>query len=178
MPGKKGCLCPKPQNSHYCLSSLSIYWARVGIPDYQCPDHGTEFHILAARYLRCDPLHELRPGKLIQLSTTMFYIFMDNYLTSRFAYGSLGGMMMLTIGVAMGFSSTFLVAPAQKSFSKQSILMFNFLVAGACTAAFIASPTALFCFVPVFISCFVFGIAYPTILGLFPPVSAMKNRVG
>lgn len=76
-------------------------------------------------------------------------------------------MMMLTIGAAMGFSSTFLVAPAQKRFSKQSILMFNFLVAGACTAVFIASPTALFCFVPVFISYFVFGIAYPTILVLF-----------
>lgn len=26
----------------------------------------------------------------IQLSTTTFYIFMDNYLTSRFAYGSWG----------------------------------------------------------------------------------------
>jgi DHA1 family tetracycline resistance protein-like MFS transporter len=105
---------------------------------------------------------------MLQLCSTTFYIFVDNYLTSRFGYGSLGGsMVMLTIGIAMLFSSTFLVAPAQNRFSKQSILMFNFLVSGASVAVFIASPAALICFVPVFVIFFFFGIAYPTILGLF-----------
>jgi DHA1 family tetracycline resistance protein-like MFS transporter len=102
------------------------------------------------------------------ITNVTFYIFVDNYLTSRFGYGSLGGsMVMLTIGVALAFSSTFLVAPVQKRFGKQSILMVNFLVWGVCTAIFIASPVAIFCFVPVFVFYFIFGVSYPTFLGLY-----------
>ena len=38
---------------------------------------------------------------MLQLCSTTFYIFVDNYLASRFGYGSLGGsMVMLTIGIA------------------------------------------------------------------------------
>jgi MFS family permease len=97
-----------------------------------------------------------------------FYIFADNYLTSRFGYGALGGsMVMLTIGVALAFSSTFLVAPVQKRIDKKTILSANFLVWALCTVAFIASPVAILCFIPVFIFYFVFGISYPTFLGLY-----------
>jgi MFS family permease len=35
------------------------------------------------------------------ITNITFYIFLDNYLTSRFGYGALGGsMVMLTIGVS------------------------------------------------------------------------------
>jgi len=102
------------------------------------------------------------------ITNVTFYIFVDNYLTSRFGYDTLGGsMVMLTIGVALAFSSTFLVAPVQKRMNKQSIISINFLVWAACTAAFIASPVAILCFVPVFIFYFVFGMSYPTFLGLY-----------
>ena len=102
------------------------------------------------------------------ITNVTFYIFADNYLTSRFGYGTLGGsMVMLTIGVALAFSSTFLVVPAQQRVDKQSIITITFLVWALCTAAFIASPVAILCFVPVFIFYFVFGIAYPTFLGLY-----------
>jgi predicted MFS family arabinose efflux permease len=102
------------------------------------------------------------------IANVTFYVFVDNYLTSRFGYGTLGGsMVMLTIGVALAFSSTFLVAPVQKRVGKQTIVAVNFLVWAACTAAFIASPLALLCFVPVFIFYFIFGISYPTFLGLY-----------
>ncbi|MDN3721682.1 MFS transporter [Roseibium salinum] len=38
------------------------------------------------------------------IANMSFYIFVDNYLTSRFDYGTLGGsMVMLTIGVALAF---------------------------------------------------------------------------
>jgi predicted MFS family arabinose efflux permease len=97
-----------------------------------------------------------------------FYIFVDNYLTSRFGYGALGGsMVMLTIGVALAFSSSFLVVPVQKRLDKQTILRANFLVWAICTAGFIASPVAILCFIPVFVFYFVFGVSYPTFLGLY-----------
>jgi MFS family permease len=102
------------------------------------------------------------------IANLSFYIFVDNYLTSRFGYGTLGGsMMMLTIGVALAFSSTFLVVPAQKRFSKEAILGTTFVVWTISAAAFVASPVALLTFFPVFCFYFAFGISYPTFLGLY-----------
>ena len=102
------------------------------------------------------------------IANVTFYIFVDNYLTSRFGYGTLGGsMIMLTIGVALAFSSTFLVVPAQKRFNKQTIVAVNFITWAVCAAAFIASPVAILCFLPVFLFYFVFGVSYPTFLGLY-----------
>ncbi|MEO9774246.1 MFS transporter [Roseibium sp.] len=105
---------------------------------------------------------------LFHIANMSFYIFVDNYLTSRFGYGTLGGsMVMLTIGFALAFSSTFLVVPAQKRFSKEAILGLTFTVWALSAAAFIAAPNALLTFIPVFCFYFVFGIAYPTFLGLY-----------
>ncbi len=102
------------------------------------------------------------------VANVTFYIFVDNYLTSRFGYGELGGSMaMLTIGVALALSSTFLVVPAQKLFDKRSIIMANLLIWAACAAAFIVSPVAILCFVPIFIFYFVFGISYSTFLAVY-----------
>ncbi|MEM9635515.1 MAG: MFS transporter [Pseudomonadota bacterium] len=102
------------------------------------------------------------------IANLSFYIFVDNYLTSRFGYGTLGGsMVMLTIGAALAFSSTFLVVPAQKCFSKEAILGITFVVWAISAAAFVASPVAILTFIPVFCFYFVFGIAYPTFLGLY-----------
>jgi predicted MFS family arabinose efflux permease len=111
------------------------------------------------------------------IANVTFYIFVDNYLTSRFGYETLGGsMIMLTIGVALAFSSTILVAPAQRRFDKQTIVVVNFIVWAACTAAFIVSPVAILCFVPVFIFYFVFGVAYPTFLGLYSASVSDKEQ--
>ncbi len=52
-------------------------------------------------------------------------------------------MVMLTIGAALAFSSTFLVAPVQKRVDKQTIVAVNLIVWAACTAAFSASPVAI-----------------------------------
>lgn len=105
---------------------------------------------------------------LFHIANVTFYVFVENYLTSRFGYGEFGGsMVMLTIGVALAISSTFLVAPVQQRVGKQTIIGVTFLVWAASTAAFIASSNAVLCFVPVFIFYFIFGVSYPTILGLF-----------
>lgn len=105
---------------------------------------------------------------LFMVAHMMFYIFVDNYLTSRFGYGTLGGsMVMLTIGFALAFSSTFLVAPVQRLLNKQIIVSGTLFIWAICTAAFVASPVAILCFIPVFVFYFVFGLAYPTFLGLY-----------
>jgi len=102
------------------------------------------------------------------VANVTFYIFMDNYLTSAFGYGIVGGSVaMLVIGVALAFSSTFLVAPAQQRFSKQQIIGFSLTVMVVSAIAFIASPVAPFCYVPIFAFYFFFGVSYPTMLGIF-----------
>ncbi|MEP3275679.1 MAG: MFS transporter [Stappiaceae bacterium] len=102
------------------------------------------------------------------VANVTFYIFMDNYLTSAFGYGTLGGSAaMLVIGLALATSSTFLVAPVQKRFDKQRIIGFSLLIWVLAGIAFISSPIAILCFVPIFVTYFVFGVSYPTLLGIY-----------
>lgn len=102
------------------------------------------------------------------ITNITFYVFILNYMTSRFGYGTLGGsMIMLTIGVALAFSSTFLVVPVQARLGKRAILAVNFAIWAACGTAVLLTNTAALVFIPVFIFYFSFGISYPTFLGLF-----------
>jgi DHA1 family tetracycline resistance protein-like MFS transporter len=102
------------------------------------------------------------------VANVTFYIFIDNYLTSAFGYGVVGGSaVMLVIGFALAFSSTFLVKPAQERFDKTSIVGVTLAVWAVAALAVSGSPIAVLCFVPVFVFYFCFGVAYPTVLGLF-----------
>ena len=102
------------------------------------------------------------------VSNVTFHIFIDNYLTSAFGYGVIGGSVaMLVIGVALATSSTFLVKPAQKRFSKRKIVQASLLTMVICSLAFALIEIAPLTFVPVFLFYFLFGVAYPTLLGLF-----------
>ena len=102
------------------------------------------------------------------LANMTFYIFIDNFMASRFDYGTLGtSMVMLTIGAALALSSTFLVVPAHRRFDKKTILAVNFVVWAVAALVVIAAPAALLCFLPIFAFYFVFGISYPTLLAMF-----------
>lgn len=102
------------------------------------------------------------------IANVTFYVFVDNFLTSAFGYGVIGGSVaMVVIGVALAFSSTFLVKPAQERFSKHAIIYTSLVVMVICGFAFAFSPSGVFSYVPVFFFYFLFGIAYPTLLGLF-----------
>ena len=102
------------------------------------------------------------------VANVTFYVFIDNYLTSAFGYGIIGGSaVMLVIGFALAFSSTFLVKPTQERFDKRRIITVTMVVWAVMALAVAASPVALLCFVPVFLFYFCFGVAYPTMLGLF-----------
>ena len=102
------------------------------------------------------------------VANVTFYIFVENYLTSAFGYGTIGGSVaFLVIDIAVAYSSTFLVGPVQKRLDKQWIVGFSLIVMAISAIAYIASPIANLCYVPVFIFYFFVGVAYPTLLGIF-----------
>jgi DHA1 family tetracycline resistance protein-like MFS transporter len=102
------------------------------------------------------------------IANVTFYIFIDNYLTSAFGYGVVGGSVaMLVIGVALAISSTFLVKPAQSRFGKRAIIGGSLVTMVVSSLAFILLPGAYLIFVPIFLFYFMFGLSYPTLLGIF-----------
>ncbi len=105
---------------------------------------------------------------LFMIANVTFYIFVDNYLTSAFGYGVLGGSIaMLVIGVALATSSTFLVKPVQSRFAKQYIVGSASAVMVICSLAFVLIPVGWLTYIPIFLFYFLFGVAYPTLLGMF-----------
>jgi DHA1 family tetracycline resistance protein-like MFS transporter len=71
------------------------------------------------------------------------------------------------IGIAVAFSGRFLVGPAQQRFDKEWIVAASQAVMVISSIAYIASPIAALCYVPVFVFYLLFGVSYPTLLGLF-----------
>lgn len=105
---------------------------------------------------------------LFMIANVTFYIFIDNYLTSAFGYGEIGGSVaMLVIGVALATSSTFLVKPVQARVDKRRIIGASLFVMIGSALAFALLPVAVLTFIPVFLFYFLFGVSYPTLLGLF-----------
>jgi DHA1 family tetracycline resistance protein-like MFS transporter len=105
---------------------------------------------------------------LFMIANVTFYVFVDNYLTSAFGYGTVGGSVaMLVIGVALATSSTFLVGPAQKRFDKRQLIRASLVTMVVCALAFALIPLAPLTYVPVFFFYFLFGVSYPTLLGIF-----------
>jgi len=97
-----------------------------------------------------------------------FYIFFDNYLTARFGIGLFGtSMAMMVMGVALATSSSLLVESAQKRFSKSTIVAADAVLMAISTIVFILADAPLACFVMIATFYFGFGIAYPTLLGIF-----------
>ncbi|MEM8552480.1 MAG: MFS transporter [Pseudomonadota bacterium] len=102
------------------------------------------------------------------IANVTFYIFVENYLTTRFGFGEVeNSLVFATIGLAIILSSTYLIVPAHRRFSKRHIIVGTMVVWTLSVALFIASPIAWLCFVPVFTFYFVFGVAYPTMLAMF-----------
>ena len=105
---------------------------------------------------------------LFMVANVTFYIFIVNFLTSAFGYGVVGGSVaMLVIGVALATSSTFLVKPAQARFDKGRIVGFSLVTMVVCALAFVWLPVPALTYLPVFLFYFVFGVSYPTLLGMF-----------
>ena len=97
-----------------------------------------------------------------------FYIFMENYLTSRFGIGLFGtSMAMMVLGIAIAASSTFLVDPVLSRFGKWRVIAAVSVTMAASAMLFIVTPLPLFCYVFIATFYFGFGMAYPAMLGVF-----------
>ncbi len=97
-----------------------------------------------------------------------FYIFFDNYLTARFGVGLFGTSMgMMVMGLVVAASSSFLVEPAQKRFDKRIVVAACSMVMAVSALLFVVSSSALISYVFIATFYFCFGIAYPTLLGIF-----------
>ncbi|MEM8730787.1 MAG: MFS transporter [Pseudomonadota bacterium] len=106
-----------------------------------------------------------------------FYVFADNYLTSKFGYGIIGSsVVMVVIGIALATSSTFLVGPAQARFTKTQIVLSSLVVMALCAVGFVTVDNQYIVFVFPFLFYFFFGISYPTLLGLFSSTVAPTEQ--
>ncbi len=114
---------------------------------------------------------------LFMIANVTFYIFIDNYLTSAFGYGEIGGSAaMLVIGAALAGSSTFLVKPVQERLDKRQIMRASLVCMLVCALAFALVPVAVLTFVPVFFFYAFFGVSYPTVLGLISGGVSMDDQ--
>jgi predicted MFS family arabinose efflux permease len=103
-----------------------------------------------------------------QWANVTFYIFMDNYLTDRFQTNLFGtSMAMMVLGVALASSSTLFVGTVQKRFTKVTIVAAMICTMIVCSLLYVVAPHPLYCYALIFIYYFGFGIAYPTILGIY-----------
>ncbi len=102
------------------------------------------------------------------ISNVTFYVFVDNFLTSAFGYGVIGGSAaMMVIGAAIALSGTFLVGPSQERFPKRVIFRTTMVVMIVCALSFVTIPNPILTYVPVFFFYLFFGVSYPLILGVF-----------
>jgi MFS family permease len=107
-----------------------------------------------------------------------FYIFMDNYLTSRFGIGLFGtSMAMMILGIALAASSTFFVDPVLGRFGKRPVIAALTVIMAISSILFIVTPLPVFCYVFIATYYFGFGIAYPALLGIFS-VSVSDDEQG
>jgi predicted MFS family arabinose efflux permease len=112
------------------------------------------------------------------LANVSFYIFFDNYLTARFGIGLFGtSMAMMVLGITVATSSSLLVEPAQARFSKSVIVAATSAVMAISALVFALADAPLVCYLTIGTFYFGFGVAYPTLLGIFS-ASVGENEQG
>lgn len=114
---------------------------------------------------------------LFMIANVTTYIFIDNYLTSAYGYGVVGGSVaMVVVGAAVATASTFFVEPIQKRFRKADIMLATLIVMTVCSLAIVQINSGVFVYVPLFVFYFFFGVAYPTVLGLFSSAVGTEDQ--
>ena len=102
------------------------------------------------------------------LCLNTFYIFMDNYLTSRFGIETVGtSAAMLVMGVALAITSAFLVPVFAARFTKQSIIIGTAIVMAASSLLYAATGSEVITYLAIVPMAVAFAIGYPTLLGIF-----------
>lgn len=97
-----------------------------------------------------------------------FFIFMNNYLTSRFEIGLFGNsMVMAAIGFTVAASSTYFVSPVLERIGKRRAVVIVTIVMSVCALLFVGTAIPAVTYVSAVVYYIGFGIAYPALLGIF-----------
>lgn len=103
-----------------------------------------------------------------QFGVVSFYVFMDNYFSSRFQFNIFqNSMAMLVLGSVMGLFSGFLVAPICKRVRKPTVVFVGIAVMALSEVVFIVNGSPILAYVTIVPFIAAFGIVYPTTLTLF-----------
>lgn len=96
------------------------------------------------------------------------YVFIDNYLSSRFQIGTAGtSAAMLVLGVSLVLSSTFLVGIVNARFSKQAIVAGGALVMALATTLLVITPAVWVIYLAAVPLAAAFAVGYATLLSVF-----------
>jgi MFS family permease len=97
-----------------------------------------------------------------------FFVFMDNYLTSRFQFGTfMNSVAMMIFGICLALSGAFLVSVFDSRFTRRNIVVAALLVISVSCVAFAVVPVAYLTFVPIVVIGITFSIGYPTLLSIY-----------
>ncbi len=107
-----------------------------------------------------------------------FYVFVDNYLSSRFQVGTLGtSLAMLVAGAVLAFSSAFLVSAIGQRFSKRTIVAGAAGIMALSSLLIVVAPAAALVYVAIVPMAGAFAVGYATLLSLFS-ASVGKDEQG
>lgn len=103
-----------------------------------------------------------------QLALNSFFVFIDNYLYSRFGFGTFeNSMVLIVFGIVMAAPAAFLVGPLDKRFPKKNIVFVTLIIMALGLAIFMANPIAALSYVAIVPFVAAFGVNYPMMISLF-----------
>ena len=102
------------------------------------------------------------------LGLNAFYVFLDNYMFSRFQFDTLQNSMIMTVfGGTMALASGLLATPLIKRFQKTHIVLVTLVVMAVSILVFMLNPVADLSYLLLIPLVMAFGVIYPTMLTLF-----------
>ncbi|WOO41798.1 MFS transporter [Rubellicoccus peritrichatus] len=103
-----------------------------------------------------------------QIALNVFFIFVDDYLQSRFNFSTLqNSIILIVFGLAIAFSGSVLVAPLARKFRKKRIVYATLFIMGIGLILFILNPIAQLSYLLMIPIVVAWAVNYPLILTLF-----------
>ncbi len=97
-----------------------------------------------------------------------FYIFLDDFLIARFAFGAFkNSAVLVVLGATMGSVSLYLVGPVSRRFRSIDIIAVTVSIMIVFMTGYLLNQVAWLAFVLVIPIIAAFGITYPTFLSMF-----------
>lgn len=153
----------------FTIFLVFFYYQDVRKPNKQITFRPYELFFMILK-LKDKPLVLRLSGVYLSFMTAnvTFYIFLTNYLSSRFDIGLFGtSMAMLIMGSTIAFSSLFLIEPILGHWGKRRTIAVISIIMAIFSLIFTTSSSVIVCYISIAVFYLGFGVAYPTLLCLF-----------